>query len=361
MIDYNVMAQKLHGEYRTVFEKAELYSDMNGVHETIKEDRLMNLLDLLMTAEADGKPASDIIGTNVETFCKDYFADYDISAKISKIPEKIYDIAKALLFILLLDIFFLDHPTDSLLQMHSDILPMICGLLIGLFIAILFKYLIGPVIFRSKKIPSMAFYILFIIIFITSTIAGVGFISGQEIQLPTLPFLASSIAYIVIYLLVRSIIRYRNTGSIRKPKPLSDPEYELSIKNLTALDNDTENAVQKSLVKRFQRINRRRIKRGTPALTTQQYIDKIYREDKLSTTVLSRLLALFYIYMGASILIGDIRSTGIGLGTGILLAVLLAVYLPLYKFCHSMFTYSTKIRTKILENWKENDVILPPR
>lgn len=69
-MDYTAMAEQLTGEYRTVFEKVELYSDMNGVPEEIKADRLMNLLDLLTTAEAEQKPAAEIIGTNIRIFCR---------------------------------------------------------------------------------------------------------------------------------------------------------------------------------------------------------------------------------------------------------------------------------------------------
>ena len=182
MMDYTAMAEQLTGEYRTIFEKVELYSDMNGIPEEIKADRLMNLLDLLTTAEADQKPAMEIIGSDIRTFCKEYFADYDMRSKISEIPKKIYDLARPLLCILLLDIFLLDHPTKNLIYMKSDILPVISGIMVGILLAILLKDLIGPIIYRSKKIPTIVFYVLVIVLFIAFIVISMNIIEDRDLQ-----------------------------------------------------------------------------------------------------------------------------------------------------------------------------------
>ncbi|MDE6852686.1 MAG: hypothetical protein K2J67_09405, partial [Lachnospiraceae bacterium] len=203
MIDYTTMAEQLSGEYRTIFEKAELYSDMNGVQEEIKADRLMNLLDLLTTAEAEQKPAMEIIGSDLEKFCKEYFADYNLRCRISEIPEQIYFLARGLLFVLLLDIFLLDHPTSNLIYMKSNILPMISGIAVGILLATLLKYLIGPIIYRSKKIPTIVYYVLVILLFIAFIIISLCIIKEKNLQLPSFPFLVASTSYIVIYLTVR--------------------------------------------------------------------------------------------------------------------------------------------------------------
>lgn len=358
MIDYTAMAEQLTGEYRTIFEKVELYSDMNGISEEIKADRLMNLLDLLTTAEADQKPAMEIIGSDIQTFCQEYFADYDVRSKISEIPERIYDVARPLLVILLLDIFLLDHPTKNIIYMKSDILPIISGLMVGILLAILFKYLIGPVIYRSKKIPTIVFYVLVLVLFIAFIIISMNIVGDQSLQLPSFPFLAATISYIAIYLTIRSIIRYRKTGSIRKPK-LVDPEYEFHLtKSSGSHSKDLENATQKGLVKRYQRINKRRFRRNQAAMTTQEFIAKIRKEDAIGNPICIWGLGIFYIVIVAGMAIDEIRESGIGSGLFILLAVMSALYIPLFLFIRSCILQGARYRADILATWETQGITI---
>lgn len=358
MIDYNAMAEQLSGEYRTIFEKVELYSDMNGIPEEIKADRLMNLLDLLTTAEADQKPAAEIIGSDIQRFCKDYFADYDMRIKISEIPEKIYDVARPLLVILLLDIFLLEHPTKNIIYMKSDILPMISGLMVGILLAILLKYLVGPIIYRSKKIPAIVYYFLVIVLFIAFIVIAMNIIGDRNLQLPSFPFLVATISYIVIYLTIRSIIRYRKTGSIRKPK-LVDPEYEFHLtKSSGSHSKDLENATQKGLVKRYQRINKRRSRRNQAAMTTEEFIHKVRKEDTIGNTIYIWGLGIFYIAIVAGMAIDEIRESGIGIGLLILLAVMSALYIPLFLFIRNCILQGARCRADILATWETQGITI---
>lgn len=358
MIDYNAMAEQLTGEYRTIFEKVELYSDMNGIPEEIKADRLMNLLDLLTTAEADQKPAMEIIGSDIHTFCKDYFADYDMRSKISEIPERIYDVAKPLLVILLLDIFLLEHPTKNIIYMKSDILPMISGLMVGILLAILLKYLVGPIIYRSKKIPAIVYYVLVIVLFIAFIVISMHIIGDRNLQLPSFPFLIATISYIVIYLSIRSIIRYRKTGSIRKPK-LVDPEYEFHlIKSSESHSKDMKNATQKGLVKRYQRINKRRSRRNQATMTTEEFIAKIRKEDNIGNKIYLWGLGIFYIAIVAGMVIDEIREFGIGIGLLILLAVMSALYIPLFLLIRNCILEGARYRADILATWEAQGITI---
>lgn len=357
MINYTAMAEQLTGEYRTIFEKVELYSDMNGVPEEIKADRLMNLLDLLTTAEADQKPAMEIIGSDIQLFCKDYFADYDVRSKISEIPERIYDMARPLLVILLLDIFLLDHPTKNLIYMKSDILPIISGIMIGILLSILLKYLIGPVIYRSKKIPTIVYYVLVIVLFIAFIVISMNIVGDRDLQLPSFPFLVGTISYIVVYLTVRSIIRYRKTGSIRKPK-LVDPEYEFHLTKSGSGSKDLESATQKGLVKRYQRINKRRSRRNQTAMTTQEFIRKVRKEDAIGNPICIWGLGIFYIVTVAKMAFDEISESGIGMGLFILLAVMSAIYIPLFLFIRNCTLQGAKYRADILATWETQGITI---
>lgn len=359
MIDYNAMAEQLTGEYRTIFEKVELYSDMNGISEEIKADQLMNLLDLLTTAEADQKPAAEIIGSDIQTFCKDYFADYDMRIKISEIPEKIYDLAKPLFVILLLDIFLLEHPTKNIIYMKSDILPMISGLMVGILLAILLKYLVGPIIYHSKKIPAIVYYFLVIVLFIAFIVIAMNIIGDRNLQLPSFPFLVATASYIVIYLTIRSIIRYRKTGSIRKPKLVVDPEYEFHLtKSSGSHSKDLENSTQKSLVKRYQRINKKRSRRNKAAMTIQEFAHKVRKEDAIVNPICIWTLGIFDIAIVAGMAIDEIQESGIGIGLFILLAVMSALYIPLFLFIRNCILQGARYRADILATWESQGITI---
>ena len=71
MLDTISMAEKLQGDYRLVFEKADMYSTVSGSgDQNIEDDRLMNLFDLLIEAQHEGKPVEKIVGNDIEAFCK---------------------------------------------------------------------------------------------------------------------------------------------------------------------------------------------------------------------------------------------------------------------------------------------------
>lgn len=361
MIDYDAMAEQLHGEYRTIFEKAELFSDINGIEEEIKADRLMNLLDLLTAAEADQKPTVTIIGSDLEKFCKEYFSEEEAKNKIKKIPEKIYTISCGLLAVLLLDILFLEHPSQNILTMKSDILPMVSGILTGGLVVIVMKYFIGPIIYRSKKIPSIVYYILTVLLFIGSIVAAVSIIGERDLSLPSFPFLAFSVSYIVIYLTVRSVLRYQKTGSIRKPKLSVDPDYEfhfLHPDQSNNFSNDLKEATQKGLVKRFQRINKKRKRRNQTAMTTQEFIQKARKEDAIVNPICIWGLGIAYIIMGTATVVSEIHGSGIGLGSLLLLAIISAIYIPLFLFIRYFILLGARYRSQILSSWESQGITI---
>lgn len=358
MIDYTSMEDRLNGEYRQVFQKAELYSDMNGIHENVKADKMMNLLDLLMTAEENGKPVAGIIGSDVEKFCQDYFADYDIRAQICLIPEKLYYLALCLGSALLIEMLFPEEPSADLLHRHSDIMPFVGGIFAGGIVGILLRYLIGPFIFRAKKIPVIVYHVLAcILVVIADVVVSVICLMKCEVLLPVFPLLVGDVVYMAGYLLVRSVLRYRKTGSIRKTKLLGQ-EFEFHL--LRADDGFSDRLDQKTqevLVKRFQRINRRRSRRKQSAMSTQEFIQKVRKEDA-TIPIWVWSLGIIYVILGGNIIVDEISSIGWGFGTVVLIAIVLLLYIPLFLFLRNCFYQGAKARAKILEAWDEYGVVI---
>ena len=70
MIDTLAMANLLNGEYKEAFTKIDMYGSMGNVDMDIYEDRIMNLYDMFVEAQEEGKPVEKIIGKDIEGFCK---------------------------------------------------------------------------------------------------------------------------------------------------------------------------------------------------------------------------------------------------------------------------------------------------
>lgn len=55
-MDYVWLADKLTGEYKEVFEKAELFACLRKIEEDEQNEMLMDLLDVLLTAQEEKRP-----------------------------------------------------------------------------------------------------------------------------------------------------------------------------------------------------------------------------------------------------------------------------------------------------------------
>ena len=58
-MEYTYMTERLRGEYREVFEKTELYGTFSEVNTEVQEDLMLNLYDLLLTAQQEENSGKD--------------------------------------------------------------------------------------------------------------------------------------------------------------------------------------------------------------------------------------------------------------------------------------------------------------
>lgn len=73
MASYLIEKDKLKGEYNKVFDRVEGYTIIRDIDEDTKEEMLMNLVDMLYSAQLDEKPVEKIVGKDIDQFCKEYF------------------------------------------------------------------------------------------------------------------------------------------------------------------------------------------------------------------------------------------------------------------------------------------------
>lgn len=131
-ISYIWLKDQLKGEYLATFDKAELYASVRNIDSQTDEEMMMNLLDLLLTAQKEEKPVEKIIGSDIETFCHSYFEDYGLKNRLQKLPKKIYHLMQSVFVLELIELFFsMDDKDFDIFQYHTDLSGFIAGFTIA--------------------------------------------------------------------------------------------------------------------------------------------------------------------------------------------------------------------------------------
>lgn len=273
-MNYSVLSDNLKGEYKSVFDQVELYGILKGIGEEIMDDKMVNLYDMLLTAQQEEKPAEKIIGKSTEVFCKEYFGDYDVKQWIHEITYRIYRLAVIIFVVELMDVYLWSWQ-DDLLHATSDMLPLICGIVGGFALDIIATTFLKPMMFKIKKIPPIAYYFVIIILFIGMIAFDVKVFMDKSVQIPVLPVLIVSGVYIAGFLGYRKL----KTGSFQK-KRNAEAEYIRSLQKTTSITGspDVVKGFVKQLAKRYEKINRKRKKQGKAPLSQAEFAEQIKKE-----------------------------------------------------------------------------------
>ena len=345
MIDYDLMEEKLRNDYKEVFQKAKLYCYVKNIDEGVMDDMLMNLFDLLLTAQDNEKTVQSVIGQDVEKFCEEYFQDYNLKERIRHLPKSVCRIMKWILFCEMIELFFIEDKGVTVFQAKSNLFPYLLGVLAGYIGIVLIWSLMRPVMFKSKKIK--VYYAGMILLVIAVCIAAIIFSNQYEISVPAYITILFSFGYIVIYYIVRAIWRYKKYGTVHKQKEIRS-DYEIhSLKD--AISIDIEISLPKELVKRYEKINKRLVKRGKQELTPEQFMDKIRKEDAAIPKIW-RVMKYFFLVI---VLVCVIASHFAG-ENGIIGTIIFAVMLTLcetfiYKLCKKAAYAGMNQKEKVLD------------
>lgn len=351
------MAEQLEGEYREVFEKANLYACVKGIGTEMAEDRMMNLFDLLLTAQNHGKPVEKVIGKDVERFCNDYFEDYGIRERIKLIPEQFYSISWFVITYSVLELLLecdMDQGIYACLGYRADIFPYIVGLFVGAIFSELTGVLLGSVIFRFPRIAPMKYYIGIIITFVVMILVAVFWVVKIQIDvlIPVVPMIGICMAYVVVYWGNRAYKRYCHHGSIRKEKKEEGFDTFLSQK-------DSEELLQEagaSLLKRYHIKNKRRKRQGKESWTIQEYMAYLSAQEAKEKVVWRVLAVLYFVIIivpvGISLVYESIFEALI---VGIILSV---IVIPIYFLLKKLSSYGAGMRNRLIKECNDRGITL---
>lgn len=338
-MDYSYMAEQLRGEYREVFEKTELYGVLSEVNTDVQDDLMMNLFDLLLTAQEEQKPVAKIIGPDMEKFCKEYFRNYDWRERMKNFPVDLYRLMRVIFILELLDFFCLEENVD-LLHAQSDITPYLGGFGLSLILTMIIDIFIRPMIFRLKIKP-VIYYVGFLLVWVGAIALCVWLTDGMILGIPMFPVLLVSGIYIVVYLMIRSVWRYRHYGSVHRPYSEAK-EFERSTER-----ESMEQLMLEMMVKKYKNKNKRLEKKGKRGMTPGEYTEQVRGEyEKLRHSWKWGIL-IFAAIMLPAIIFTALSSTL--WDTVLFTLVLCVIESGIYWFIFRMEKNNNQIRKDILD------------
>jgi len=264
--------------------------------------------------------------------------------RMRHIPNQIYRVAWIVLIFSILEFFFecdLDQGIFQGVYYRTDILPYVIGILSGLLFSVVVRLCMSPLIFRIPKLALIKFYCSYLVLFVA--VASIACVWENTVKaailIPILPVIAACGFYIAVYWGIRAHRRCREYGSIWKEKEQEKIRYEDSPKFLLELCE--------SLIKKFNRKNRRRVRRGEEEWTAEEFMDYLSRRDA-KETVVWRIMAGFYAAIAVIPVVVSVIYDGIT-DALILGAILAAVLIPIYGLCRKMSDFGVRCRKRIMQ------------
>lgn len=269
-LDVLMMKERLEGEYREVFERAALYSEVRELDDETEQEMMMNLLDVLLTAQSEGKPVQKVVGGDIEEFCSSYFSGYTLKHHLLSIPHRFYRFFWVVLVLELLSVLASEDDVPFM-ETTVDISGYFVGLLSVLLIMAGLNFVLRPVMFRWKWLTATVYDAASLILFLATAMVFSRVFEDYSVDVPAFWVLAVCGSYVLVYIIIRSVKRYRRYGHVRKRR-----EKRAGAGMMEQMKQE----IPSDLVKRYERINKRRMRKGKPELTPEEYMEKLRKDIK---------------------------------------------------------------------------------
>lgn len=285
-MNYNAMLADLEPRWREVFVRAQTYANLNGIDRDFANERLGELFDMLVTAQSEGKPVRRITGGNPERFCRELFSDYNLKERFKALPKFLFRIAY---IIFIFSIFDLVCDCKKLSDIWTHTTPMIyyiSGICMTFVFELINIFIITPRMLKSKRIARWERTSLFVLVALVIGSVALEMKLGiaESFKARTWMVTAVSGAFALVYLLVRSVWRYKNYGTVFNEKARLEKEiYYHSIN-----DANAEAGILKGWKSRYERLSRK------GKVTEESFIALIKKGIERD----GKLNKLYYIFFG---------------------------------------------------------------
>lgn len=268
------MAKQLKGEYKDVFEKADVYASMETKNEIEYKDKMMNLYDCLLEAQNEQKVVTKIIGGDIQKFCKEYFQTEKESINIKNIAKKSALFMVIVIIIELLDIIFFQK-NMSIMNMKSNAMPFVCGFMCGLLGVKLVKLIFKPLIFR-RKVKPIVFAVATLGIWLGIVGAGFFIFGEKNLEISAFLILLVSGGYLLIYGTVVLISRIATGGENRKEQKVDNSIHKEFADELKRKSKEV--TIVNRLVHRYMGMEKK-MKKKNHDFSWENFVKKIRKEQ----------------------------------------------------------------------------------
>lgn len=348
-MDLNVLETQLHGEYREVFESAHVYATLKNIENAFSHDKMLELYDLLLTAQNDKKPVSKLIGSDVNRFCKDYFSDYTLAERLRFMPVSLYRVSWFVLVLELIELFAAEVPMRDFFSFKADMSGYGAGALVAALAYLITDAVLIPVYNRNRKVKPGVWYGIVLAVMIALIAASVALSGKLTLMLPVWPFLLGSGLYLIVYIIVRAIWRYKNYGTvINTRKQLEKDSYYRNLE-----DRDLE----KILLQTWQKQFLRRQKKGKS--TEEGYLSELKKNEAVEEKLLRYVGPLIYVALCVCAVV-QVASEGSGFWDTLAFAALIsAVAFFIYRWLYKIEAKNAALRKKHIARCEQQGKTMP--
>ena len=294
MMDYEAMKTQLTGDFRETFDKAQTYAMTSNFDEAYSDDKMMELYDLLLTAQTEQRPAQQVVGKDAAAFVTNFFSDYTMNWQnlLAVIPDTVKRLTIVVLVVSLLD-FFANSEETGFFAARTDISMILAGLIGGVVFLAFNQFVLRPASMKAKKIKNAGWAFIILGLFVGLIVLELAFRKSLELNVPTAPLIIGCGVYLLGFYAVRSVWRLKKYGTVRdiRRQHTEDSYY----KNLP--NRDIERAYMEGLLKRYQHLARK------GKVTEDAFLAKMEREEKWVV----RSNFIFTVFMVAMILYSIVK------------------------------------------------------
>lgn len=158
---FEMMKEQLSGEYREAFEAVLSYGTMKRISQDILTERLTELYDTLLTAQSEGREARRVVGDDRQRFCRDIFQDYTFG---DSTREQFGRRCLWVCIILILELLPVFLSNKGWKGVRISILPYLLAIVCVVLAELLARFLIVPMVLKSRKIKAFKWDIIFIVV-----------------------------------------------------------------------------------------------------------------------------------------------------------------------------------------------------
>jgi DNA-binding ferritin-like protein (Dps family) len=330
MEGYLLYEKDLSGEYKETFKMISAYVSAELVDEVTASNYLTELLDSFLNAQHDGRPVESIVGNDIESFCRNFCADFTYKERLYKIWDYMNGLAWVVFWLSVVDM--LDAQSSLFAaESSSNISGYIIAALFGLTISSIFDMVSTHIMFRHKKINpkiivvlsgllAVAMFAVYILIFNRK-------ILDISLTMPAFAPAAAAACFLIIYYI----------GNRKRRKAYKENSVSIWKTDTQSLAADLEVQMEK-----------KRLKKN---MEPEAFLEKEMREtEKLE--VFGKFEWIVYVLVTVVFLAVQMPSMETVFDGVVYVMIIAAIEFIVYRAVHSFFAKVVDRRKKWAQNYR---------